>query len=167
MEIIEILKTHRIKYPDMTPQDAVKLIYQNEFGGGHLIKDRESCLKRIYSEFENTKKDKNAEKYEYIGNNILRVNLKALEKEDLEILCDKFIDSARIHKGSLLAFKYKLKLLWENFENIGFKFTKEELKEYLKEYKKENYPMVSHSKIFNEFYKPSYRIVQKDLYFPH
>ena len=166
MEIIEILKIHANKYPQMTPQDAVKLIYQNEFGGGHLIKDKETCLKRMYLEFESIEKCDTEEKHEYIGNNVIRVNLKALKKEDLINLCESFITSAKIHKGSTLAFKYKLKLLWENFDSIGFKFTKDQLKEYLKEYKSENYPMVSHSKVYNEFYKPSYRIVQKDMYFP-
>jgi len=164
MEIIEILKTQAIKYPKMTPQDAVKLIYQNEFGGGHLIKNRETCLKRIYAEFESIEKNTSSKKFEYIGNNIVRVNLKALKKEELEKLCDSFIESAKVHKGNILTFKYKLKLLWENFDSIGFKFTKDQLKEYLKEYKSENYPMVSHSKVYNEFYKPSYRIVQKDVY---
>ena len=31
-----ILKTHAGRYPETRPRDAVKLIYQNEFGGGHL-----------------------------------------------------------------------------------------------------------------------------------
>ncbi len=149
----------------MTPQDAVKLIYQNEFGGGHLIKNKEICLNRLISEYESIDKDLNAEKFEFIGNNIIRVNLKSLNNEDLVNLCDIFINSAQIHKGNLLAFKYKLKLLWENFENMGFNFTKDELKEYLIQYRENNYPMVSHSKIYNELYKPSYRIVRKDLYF--
>ena len=34
-----ILLTHAARYPLMEPRDAVKLIYQNEFGGGHLIRD--------------------------------------------------------------------------------------------------------------------------------
>ena len=57
MEIIDILKIHTAVYPEMQPQDAVKLIYQNEFGGGHLIKEKETALKRIYSEYESIEKD--------------------------------------------------------------------------------------------------------------
>ena len=104
MEIIEILKTQAIKYPKMTPQDAVKLIYQNEFGGGHLIRDKEFVLKRLLNEYEAAEKSKKEEKYEEIGNNIIRVNLKALSKEELENLCDCFILSAQIHKGNILSF---------------------------------------------------------------
>ena len=37
-ELEAILKIHVKRYPLMQPTDAVKLIYQNEFGGGHLIR---------------------------------------------------------------------------------------------------------------------------------
>ena len=37
-ELKAILITHAKRYPLMQPRDAVKLIYQNEFGGGHLIR---------------------------------------------------------------------------------------------------------------------------------
>ena len=43
-ELKAILITHAKRYPLMQPRDAVKLIYQNEFGGGHLICDEEACL---------------------------------------------------------------------------------------------------------------------------
>ena len=43
-ELRAILLAHAKRYPLMQPQDAVKLIYQNEFGGGHLIRDEEACL---------------------------------------------------------------------------------------------------------------------------
>ena len=43
-ELIKILRAHAEKYPLMRPQDAVKLVYQNEFGGGHLIVDYDWSL---------------------------------------------------------------------------------------------------------------------------
>lgn len=163
MEIIDILKIHTSVYPEMQPQDAVKLIYQNEFGGGHLIKEKEAALKRIYSEYESLEKDFSEEKFEDIGNNIVRVNLKALKSEELPLLSQAFFLSSSLHKGSLLAFKYKLRLLWENFDLIGFNFIREELKNYLISYKNAGYPMVSHSKIYNEHYNPAYRIIMADF----
>ena len=164
-ELNRILLAHAKRYPLMQPTDAVKLIYQNEFGGGHLIKDKELCLKRLISEYQNIEKDANAIKFEDIGNNIIRVNLKALNENELLNLNEVFIKSANLHKGSLLAFKYKLKLLLDNFYSIGFNFSLDDLLEYLEEYKKSGYPMVSHSKVFNENYKPAYRIILKELYY--
>ena len=43
-DLKQILISHAARYPLMEPTDAVKLIYQNEFGGGHLIRDTEACL---------------------------------------------------------------------------------------------------------------------------
>ena len=43
-ELETVLKAHAARYPKMEPTDAVKLLYQNEFGGGHLIRDRESWM---------------------------------------------------------------------------------------------------------------------------
>ena len=43
-ELEKILQDHAKRYPQMEPTDGVKLIYQNEFGGGHLIKDENACL---------------------------------------------------------------------------------------------------------------------------
>ena len=84
----------------MMPQDAVKLIYQNEFGGGHLIKDKELFIKRLLSEYQSIEKDIDALKFEDIGNNIIRVNLKALSEDELITLNEVFIESANLHKGN-------------------------------------------------------------------
>ena len=36
-ETEKLLRTHATQYPLSEPCDAVKLLYQNEFGGDHLI----------------------------------------------------------------------------------------------------------------------------------
>ena len=50
-ELRAILIAHARRYPLMQPRDAVKLIYQNEFGGGHLIRDEEACLNYLRREY--------------------------------------------------------------------------------------------------------------------
>ena len=49
-ELRAILLAHAKRYPLMQPRDAVKLIYQNEFGGGHLIRDEQTCLNYLRQE---------------------------------------------------------------------------------------------------------------------
>ena len=85
-ELKAILITHANRYPLMQPQDAVKLIYHNEFGGGHLIRDEEACLNYLRREYADLEKDPSAQLYEEIGNGIVRVNLAAVKPEDLEQL---------------------------------------------------------------------------------
>ena len=46
----KILLKNYTKYPEMQVQDAVKLLYQSEFGGGHMISDIGKSLDRILEE---------------------------------------------------------------------------------------------------------------------
>ena len=46
----EILLEHGDRYPDMKPEDAVKLLYQSEFGGGHMISDPSQSLEHLIHE---------------------------------------------------------------------------------------------------------------------
>ena len=53
-ELSQILSEHSRRYPLMEPVDVVKLVYQNEFGGGHLVTDVEGSLKRLRDEYGRT-----------------------------------------------------------------------------------------------------------------
>ena len=45
-----LLGDHLSRYPQMQPQDLVKLLYQNEFGCGHMISDAAAFLDNIRRE---------------------------------------------------------------------------------------------------------------------
>ena len=77
-ELKEILLHHAKKYPLMQPTDAVKLLYQNEFGGGHLIQDEVACLSYLYQEYAATVQT-DVPLLEEIGSGIVRVQLAALD----------------------------------------------------------------------------------------
>lgn len=158
-ELENILRTHARRYPLMQPTDAVKLIYQNEFGGGHLIRDEESCLNYLRQEYESVEKDYSVPLYEDIGNGIVRVNLAAVNEADLEQLGREFVDSAARHKGSLNSFLNKLEVLQKLTEEGVFAFDADALNAYLFEYEEAGYPAVSHSEQYRQTYKPSYRII--------
>ena len=158
-ELERILREHAKRYPLMQPQDAVKLIYQNEFGGGHLIQDEEACLNYLRREYATLEKDPTAPLYEDIGNGIIRVNLAALREEDLEQLGKAFIDSAAKHKGTLDSFLNKLEVLQTLTTEGVFAFDLDALNAYLSEYKAAGYLAVSHSPEYRQAYKPAYRII--------
>ena len=160
-ELRAILVTHAKRYPLMQPTDAVKLIYQNEFGGGHLIRDEQACLNYLRREYADLEKDPTAPLYEDIGNGIVRVNLAAVKPENLEKLGKVFIDSAAKHKGTLDGFLNKLEVLRTLTEEGIFTFDSNTLGAYLSEYKAAGYPAVSHSPEYRQAYKPAYRIIRK------
>ena len=163
-ELERILREHAKRYPLMQPTDAVKLIYQNEFGGGHLIREVEACLNYLHREYANLEKDPTAPLYENIGNGIVRANLAAVKAEDLERLGRAFIDSAAKHKGMLESFLNKLKVLETLTAEGVFPFDTNALSAYLSEYKAAGYPAVSHSPKYREVYNPAYRIIRKSYF---
>ena len=163
-ELKAILIAHAKRYPLMQPTDAVKLIYQNEFGGGHLIRDEEACLNYLRREYTSVAKDPTVPLYEDIGNGIIRVNLAAVKPEDLEQLGRAFIDSAAKHKGTMDRFLNKLEVLRKLANEGVFNFDTNALNAYLSEYEAAGYPAVSHSPEYRQAYQPAYRIIRK-IYF--
>ena len=167
METMEqILRRHARKYPMMQPTDAVKLIYQNVFGGGHLIRDPEGCINILQREYENTPQDPYAPLLESIGNGLVRVMLNAIDVNDYSIrqLGEDFIRSSEEHKGNLNGFLIKLEILRKVTASGAFGFTPEELEAYLEAYKEAGYPMVSHSEQYRRSYNPAYRIVLASIF---
>ena len=164
-ELQHILLTHANKYPLMTPCDAVKLLYQNEFGGGHLIADRERAMAYLKAEYESTPHDPSFPLYEDIGNGIVRVNLAAVDPSEcpLERLMDDFVRSAQLHTGSMDSFLEKLDILRMLSGQDVFSFSQDELDAYLQDYREAGCPMVSHSPQYRAAYHPSYRVVLKEV----
>lgn len=159
--LAHILAAHAERYPLMEPTDAVKLIYQNEFGGGHLIRDVDSCLNYLRREYESVIQSPDVPLMEDIGNSMYRVNLNALDHAGYAIdqLGADFIRSANAHQGSLDRFLQKLEILLQLTKEGRMPFSAEALEAYLETYRRAGYPMVSHSDTYRNAYSPAYRII--------
>ena len=165
METLQsVLLDHVARYPLMEPTDAVKLIYQNEFGGGHLIRDEAVCLSRLEEEYRRTPQISSGILAESIGNGLVRVHLNCLDANGYppEALGAAFIRSAAEIRGSLDSFKEKLALLREMAGDGLLPFSADALEHYLAGYEKEGFPMVSHSETYRNAYHPAYRVVKAD-----
>ena len=164
-ETSAVLRRHAGRYPAMTPQDAVKLLYQNEFGGGHLIHDAEQSLTYLRREYAVQAPRDTLPLWEDIGNGLVRVMLPALDlsRYSLEDLNRDFVRSAALHRGSKERFLEKLSLLRELSGEGVFSFDSAALEAYLRAYAREGYPMVSHSESYRLAYAPAYRVVLRPL----
>lgn len=156
-----ILLAHAARYPLMEPRDAVKLIYQGEFGGGHLIRDEEACLDFLRREYASVRQDPAAPLSEEIGNGMLRVNLTALDSRGCapDQLGQIFIRSAARRKGSMDSFREKLSLLAALTQAGEMPFSAAALADYLTAYSQAGFPPVSHSDAYRRAYSPAYRVV--------
>ena len=50
-ELFEVLRAQGARWPAMTAQDILKLLYQHSFGAGHLIRNREEMTARLREEY--------------------------------------------------------------------------------------------------------------------
>jgi len=160
----QILLDHAGRYPLMEPTDAVKLIYQNEFGGGHLIRDAQGCLDYLRREYEAVAQSPDAPLLEDIGNGMVRVYLNALDRSGYPVdrLGADFIRSAHAHRGSPDRFLEKLEILRQLTRDGRMPFSEAALEAYLEDYRRAGYPMVSHSEAYRNAYAPAYRIIVRE-----
>lgn len=102
-ELYGVLCAHAARYPLMRPTDAVKLIYQGEFGSGHMIKNEAAALDRLRAEYAQIIHDETMPLYEYIGCGIARVNLAAL---DTNVLPLERLNAAICRRGERSAWQH-------------------------------------------------------------
>lgn len=159
----EALRAHAGRYPAMEPRDAVKLIYQNEFGGGHLIAGPAESMDRLRAEYRAVPHDPSAPLAEGIGGGMVRVMLAGLDPEEypLEELNRDFVRSAAAHRGDMDHFLEKLDILRELTRAGAFGFSLRELEDYLGPYTASGSPPVSHSGAYRAAYRPAYRVVER------
>lgn len=161
-ELAAALREHASRYPLMLPLDAVKVVYQNEFGGGHLITDTGESLVRLETEYALAGWDAATPLLESIGNDMARLHLAAAKAQGIPagVIHKLFVRSAARPQGTQEAFEAKLATLASAAAADVFCFTIGDLERYLDEYAKAGYPVVSHSAAYRAAYRPAYRVVK-------
>lgn len=163
----EILYSHAACRPLMQPVDAVKLVYQAAFGGGHLVRDEASCRRFILEEYAAAAQS-DGPLYEIISlpdaqsGGIIRVDLTALDAHSItpERLADAFISSASLIRAGRAAFDRGLTLLRAAAADGIFGFSTDELERYVTDYLSlPGLPPVSHSPAYRAAYAPHYRVL--------
>lgn len=159
----DILLTHAARYPKMQAQDMVKLAYQSEFGGGHLVADRAGSLLFLQEEAASLSGPSVSPPFEDIGGGICRAHLSPLPSspQALEVLNQLFVASAASVKGSLPAFEEKLETLAALCKEGLLPVSPEALADYLAGYRAQGCPPVSHSPAYREAYRPAYRVIRR------
>ncbi len=162
----DILLQHFAQYPKMEPQDAVKLIYQQEFGPEHMIKDPGKSLSSLKTEMAALPAGPAGETlYESIGNGLCRLNLrpcreKGIPAEDVNRL---FVETAQSTEGDKKRFRQSLRALQKLAEEGETPFDAIDLDLFLARYP-DSCPAMHHSVSYRLAYAPAYRIVaQKKL----
>lgn len=143
----EILLRHAARYPRMQCRDFLKLLYQSEFGGGHLIADREKAL--AWLERESAEVGCAPElPFEEIGGGLLRMYL-PVDGISSRTALGLFMETCA-PRGSMEGLKQKLDLLMEMFPHFAGEVA---------EYRAAGCPAQRHSEEYRAAYAPAYRLV--------
>ena len=162
----DILQIHAKRYPRMTPQDAVKLIYQATFGVGHLLADEETVRQRITDEMK-AMLPADVPVTEDIGGGFARFHINGTSLERMTDLADLvaalFLEAGTHPSGTGEQFSARLDILRTLTADGVFSFGTDELEAYLADYLAGGLRAVSHSAVYRTTYHPAYRVVSRDL----
>lgn len=170
-ELKNILISHSSAYPEMELSDYIKLIYQNEFGSGHMISNLSDSEMFLKSEYEAVSAEtdirENFRLIEPIGNGLSRIHLNQphLQSKDLPLLNLLFAATANTHRGSISRFRDKSSLLHEMAVKNLLPLKAETVKSYLREYFSKGCPPIHHSEAYRIKYHPHYRVIKTDYAF--
>ena len=162
-----MLLAHFNKYPVSRPQDLIKLIYQNEFAGGHMVSDEVESMNRLETERDSAKKNRPAnvlyrELFDDIGNGYSRIHLSALpDGLNMSTVNRFFINTANAGTGNAERFKAKLEVLLACCRDGLIPFSPDEVNECIRKYGGEEALSIRHSDAYKAAYSPAYRVISK------
>lgn len=171
-DLASVLLQHCQRYPRMTIQDLVKLVFQNEFAGGHMIADEQTSLQRLHEELQllDQASADRMPAFEAIGDGLCRLNLKAIRDTGIEPATVNrfFVNTAKSWNGEIDSFEQKLGLLKDLCRDGAIPYTSADLDAYVSVYRQQGYPPVSHSTGYRDCYRPAYRVVRSQYgdFFP-
>jgi len=160
---------HMKEYPQSTLKDLYKNFFQDVYGPGHLVNDTAAAknylLKELDSYTETTGKMAEPTGFRH---NYQRINLSVIKNNiiDVDLFFDAFLQSAKeINPIDIEDWKME----WQRIETVirsmqltlpDYEKDSNEIKERINEGKYVGH----HSKLFNEAYKPHYRIISTKIY---
>lgn len=147
------------KYPRAALCDYIKLIYQNEFGCGHLIFKEDTFRQQLAEEAAQAHPARYAA--EPIGNGYARLYLQNARALGLSCgtIAAMALHSAKAGRGTQARFRAKLSLLPQLCAAGTLPFPVSDCHRQLQAYQNQGCPPLHHSEDYRRAYAPAYRVV--------
>lgn len=161
-----LLAEHLARYPQMQLQDILKLLYQSEFGCGHLIGDPEGSLAALKAEWADAPDMEQQPVFEPIGNGFGRLHLAAAKKAGLSVMDvhSAFMKSAALLCGCAAGYLERARGLSALIDQGLLPFDQAELDDALLRWQVAGEPLFRHSAQYREAYQPHYRVMREAHY---
>lgn len=161
----EIILQHLKMYPEMEIQDIIKLLYQSEFGGEHMIASSKESFDRLYKECMRLAPVPAGEpvRYEPIGHQLGRLYLDGIENHlSLATVNRFFVNTANQVHSDMDVFVKRLDRLTALCESGELPLDSAAVRERVAAYKAAGCPMTHHSPQYTKAYAPAYRVISED-----
>ncbi|MCL2573294.1 MAG: hypothetical protein FWE34_01925 [Defluviitaleaceae bacterium] len=158
--ILELCKVQLATYPKIQTVDLLKLLFQGEFGPGHLIADSAKSRKFLAQEYEDLQSQGDAGFVEPIGFGFCRLHLSVIDGLglSLETLHRIFELSALSQHGSQEGFAHKVSALKELCCENALPFSKDEVDRLYNE----SPALFRHSEEYRAAHSPAYRVAKEE-----
>jgi hypothetical protein len=165
----QLIEFHKHMRPELQVQDVYKMLYQANFGLGHLLTDEvyaRTVLDQELARLDAT--DSSEELLERIstGGEVVRVNLRPFKKLNLDAgkLIQVMVHSAAETIPDTLAFYRE----WNEFAALVrydlLNFPLKDVEAWDARVSSGNLLPDHHSETYTELYKPAYRVVRRHLF---
>ncbi len=161
MTLAAILDWHLAHYPLLAAVDIYKLIHQGVYGPGHIIRDPALARAALENEYRSiaSEPDRSAPTEPLTPDNrFIRVNLYRLDPSALERLCAALLASARDAVADHATMRTRL-LSAIDLAQSDRPDLAEELRRLLTENEPLAFPARHHSPVYQQAYRPAYRVV--------
>lgn len=149
-------------YPLSQPVDFIKLAYQNRFGTGHLIADRQEAEKRLFEEWHSVKNMPREEETD-IGGGYCIVSLKGLPQRLLPAVSAAFV-AAAAGNGREEVFMGSLEEIKDLARQGLLPFDRHKARQDMDRYLDGGIRPTSHSLQYKSAYSPAYRVADTAVY---
>lgn len=155
--MLNILLEEKKRHPAAGVRDYCKLLYQSEFGAGHMVSGADASLERLRAECAACGVGEDAP-FTPVGGGLLRLHLRAIPSLGLRL---ETVNGLFLHacapRGSVEGLESKLALLCENASMLGL--DENALEAEIAPWRAAGYPALSHSEPYRVLYHPAYRLV--------
>lgn len=166
------LISQAVLFPKMESRDAVKLAFQEAFGGEHLVSDEKASEERIKNEIASFEEERGNKAFSYVGRFTSRLSLDSPLVRSLPVsIINKMFLTSSLFSDKLYGkreerearFMSYLDICEKAAENDLVPFSMEDFLSFKNEYLKNGLHPVSHSDTYRNEYKPSYRVISSAL----
>lgn len=161
----DVLDQHLKRYPNMTIQDVVKLLYQHIYGAHHDLtqEDYPRVLAYLNEELKTAIFYSETPDVEPIGHGYLRISLKCIETQKIsaEELVSMFIWSSHVRSSNDEAFIHLLMTLKNHLSKV---YDQDLIEHFIDGYLKEGIHAIHHSEYYRINYHPHYRVIHENVW---